>query len=85
MMISPFTVSQSALMKRINHKLAHEGQRLHKKRGRRFREQSGDYYLMNFVRNTDVAMHVDPERLGRELGVLSEYETVASDDQGARS
>ncbi len=36
----------------------------------------GEWYIVNFNRNTIVAGHVDPEELGRELGVLRDWERL---------
>ena len=78
MNVSPFTVSQSALVKRLNRKLADDGEYLHTLRGMRAFHDLGRYYILRDGNNI-VATHVDPEALGRELGVLRSYETVAEE------
>ena len=75
---SPFTVSQSALVRRINRALAPELTRLRKTRGDRWRGDLGDYYVVDDLQNRIIAPHVDPEAFGRELGVLSKHERVAA-------
>src|SRR2546427_6580977 len=66
----------SALIKRINRKLRHEGEMLHRARGD-WDSNVGDYYISN-DNNWLVACHVDPVECGHELGVLSqgEYEAI---------
>ena len=71
------TVTRPALLKRINRTLNHSGERLAITRGDRWRGELGDYYVIDFNRNTIVAQHVDPEELARELGVLRADELVA--------
>ncbi|HKZ10382.1 MAG TPA: hypothetical protein VJL61_06720 [Rhodanobacteraceae bacterium] len=73
------SISERALLKRINQHLASEGQRV-----RRFRcdardwELRGEYCLCDTSRNSLLAKAIDLEAFGRELGVISECEGVAS-------
>jgi hypothetical protein len=69
-------VTMRALLQRINRRLAPELQGVKKLRGERARVELGDFYIIDFNRNFVLAAHVDPEELGRELGVLREYERV---------
>lgn len=71
-------VSLSALMKRINRRLRANDEMLRTTRGERARLDLGDYYVHDFRRNLALDTHVDPERLGRELGVLREHERVCA-------
>jgi hypothetical protein len=68
-------VTMRALIQRINRKLAKEdfgppGEQLRKSK------RSGVYYIINFRGNYVTHMDVDVEGLGRELGVLREWEQV---------
>jgi hypothetical protein len=72
-------ISLNALEKRINRNLAQNGEAL-----RQCRETSrwyldlGDHYIVDIFRNAISDKHVDIEALGRELGVLSASEQLAS-------
>ncbi len=70
------TLTTSTLIKRINRRLRQDGESLHVTRGGRSWSDLGNYYVRNFERNFIVAQHVDPEELGRELGVLRADEKV---------
>ena len=69
-------ISESALISRINRRLAREDEQLHKSRGARCLLELGEYFVRDCNRNFIVAHNVDPEQLGRELGVLKHYEQV---------
>jgi hypothetical protein len=69
-------VTLRALLQRINRKLGKEDERLVTARGEKARVELGDYYILNVNRNWLVSQHVDPETLGRELGVLRAWEAV---------
>lgn len=71
-------VSLRALIARINRKLAHDRKMLKVARGAEFRSKVGDYYVVNFMDGTIKSPHdLDPEQLGRELGVLKDWEKVS--------
>jgi hypothetical protein len=36
----------------------------------------GRYYILDFKHNSVVKRHVDPEALGRDFGVLKDYELL---------
>jgi hypothetical protein len=73
-------LSNSAVIQRINRKLAHEDQRLCTLRTpSRWQSSLGDYYIVDH-RNNIVASHVDPTALALELGVLQLWETVTDDE-----
>jgi hypothetical protein len=72
-------VSRRALLARINRALRKEGEVLKATRADRWRGDLGDYYTVDTDRNAIVAQHVDPEELGRRLGVLADYEEVRDD------
>jgi hypothetical protein len=68
-----YPLSRRALVRRINRRLAHEGQKLYTSRGDRQRAALGNYYVGGkFL----LLSHMNLTRLGRELGVLSEFEEV---------
>jgi hypothetical protein len=71
------TVTMSALIRRINRKLGREDEKLRKTRGgmQAFLDL-GDYWVHDLRSNFVCRTHVDPEELGRELGVLDAVETV---------
>lgn len=69
-------IKSSTLVKRINRTLAVETQILRKTRGQRARLDLGDYYIHDRSRNLALDTYVDPESLGRELGVLNPHESV---------
>jgi hypothetical protein len=49
-------------------------------RGARAKSDLGRYYIVNFMRSWIVAHDVDPEAVGRELGVLEDYEQLVEDE-----
>lgn len=81
-------VSESALIRRINRKLAHEGRMGHRLRKARVHvdrhsgyayEDSnvGRFFVIDIASNFILATHCDLEGLGRELQVLDANETLA--------
>jgi hypothetical protein len=72
-------VTMRALIQRINRKLTTErGYVIKKTRGNRWRGELGDYYAVDPKRNCVVSEYIEPEDLGRELGVLRDWEKVRS-------
>ncbi|HEY6131822.1 MAG TPA: hypothetical protein VIV27_07370 [Halioglobus sp.] len=69
-------VSMIGLLHNINQKLAQDRLELRKSRNSRSVNKCGEYYAVN--QNGDVlfAKDVNPELWGRELGILSEYDSV---------
>jgi len=76
--MSQKSVTMTALISRINRKLKPDHETLKVTRGERLRQNVGDFYVLDVNRNCIVQQHSDPERLGRELGVLKDYEEVAN-------
>jgi hypothetical protein len=85
-------VTMRALLQRINRKLAKNEKSSGTRGGGRgskllacretspaFREL-GAYYSIDVGRNHISERHVDPEKLGRELGVLQPWEKVAEEE-----
>lgn len=71
------TVSEFAVRRRINRRLAQDGQRLHtSSRFRRCISDTGSYYITSIRQNTIEVAHVDLESLGHELGVLKPWEVM---------
>jgi hypothetical protein len=70
-------VSPRALARRINRKLAKEDRQMRKNRV--WDHNLGDYYVVEVSCNFIVGTHIDPEDLGRELGVLHEREALAAE------
>jgi hypothetical protein len=69
------TVSESALLRRINRRLAHEGERMCIPRGQH--NQLGPYYIVN-DRNVITAYGCDLETVARELNVIGCDERLAA-------
>jgi hypothetical protein len=67
-------VSMRALIARINRRLRDDGEVLKAARSERVASSIGLFFIVR--RNKLAIQHVDPEKLGRELGVLSEWESV---------
>jgi len=65
------------LIARINRKLVHQDEVLKIPRSERMRSDCGEFYLVNTEFNCICGKHIDPEGLGRELGVLKPFEGVA--------
>ena len=69
-------VSMRAVIARINRRLRPNGEMLKVMRGRA-RDSVGDYCIVNFQRNWIANPNVDPEMVGREMGVLEDWEVVS--------
>lgn len=68
-------ITQRALIQRINRALKDNDESLKKTRGAAMELECGEYYILSF-RNVVMNKHVDPEELGRSLGVLKPHERV---------
>lgn len=71
-------VSTRAIIQRINRKLRPDLEALKVSRTERMRLDVGQYYIIDYHINAIQHHNVDPEALGRELGVLKEWEEVRS-------
>jgi hypothetical protein len=69
-------VTERALVARINRKLAHDREQMHRTRGERWRGDLGDYYITETRTRALIAARCTPEGVGREIGVLRHGETV---------
>jgi hypothetical protein len=67
------------LHQRINRKLAAKGQTLRKTRAR-WQHNLGDYYVVDLSRNFIVEKVRNLEALGREVGALEPWESLADED-----
>ena len=67
-------VTRRALLQRINRRLKDEGEVVYAARGTQARRDLGDYYRLDLSRNAVIEKDVNPEALGRKLGVLQQYE-----------
>ena len=65
-------ITKRALVQRINRHLRGRNEALRGKRG----VNTGEYYLVDFGRNTVIEDSVAIEKLGWELGVLKPYERL---------
>jgi hypothetical protein len=70
-------VTMRALLQRINRALKKEREQLKRTRGgmQAFLDL-GDFWIHDWNGNAVARSHVDPEELGRKLGVLHEWEQV---------
>ena len=69
-------VSERAIIQRINRKLKPDLEALKVARNERMRLDVGQFYIINYRMNAVIHRDVDPEALGRELGVLKAWEEV---------
>lgn len=70
-------ITTSALVKRINRRLARVGQRLRTTRGIQMLLDVGEYYVIDVSGNFIVEKFVDIEQLAQRLGVLRPWEQAA--------
>jgi hypothetical protein len=70
-------VSMRALVQRVNRQLAKKGEQLRAARGEGARQDVGDFFIISVAENILVRKEVNLEELGRELGVLQPWESVA--------
>lgn len=76
------TVSQRALIQRINRALKKEHQAVKIPRGQRMQQDVGDYYLLDYSRNFVVNADrygLDLESFARELEVMEDWEALETD------
>lgn len=68
-------VSTRALMQRLNRAMRDDERMVKATRGERARIDLGWYYVLDWNRNSVVDTNVDLAALGKEYGVLKDYET----------
>ena len=81
------TVTLRALVQRINRHLKKDGEQLMKAR-ERDKDRQGNYrqggfgpwYIVDFNLKGVIDVDIEPEELGRELGVLRPWETLEGDE-----
>jgi hypothetical protein len=69
------SVTDRALLQRINRVVAKDGLRL--KKSKRGQSKLGDFYIINTKSNVLVSVNVDIEALGRKHGVLAAWEELS--------
>jgi hypothetical protein len=80
------TVSERALIQRINRKIGGYdrrtctawGERLHKTRGDRSWSDLGPFYTIDWNSNVIGDTHINLEQYGREVGALAERESLSN-------
>ena len=70
------TVSESALIRRVNRRLAHDEEQLHKSRSEREAFDLGEFYVRDCRINGIIMTNVDLEGLAREMGALAPDERL---------
>ncbi len=74
-------VSRRAFVQRLERRLARDGKSiLTSREGTWARKELGEFYIVNARAQRVVEDHVDPEALGRELGVLKPFERLVGGD-----
>ena len=71
------TVTESALVRRLNRKL-NKDYRSVRKSGKRAEHDLGTYYLLDTYNNSVVDTFLDLEEMGKQYEVLDEWEKVAA-------
>jgi len=69
-------VSEKAVIARINRRLAHIEQKLHK--SRRWDSDVRNFYIIAWRFNTLVAAYDSLDQVARDIGVLEDYETLVN-------
>jgi hypothetical protein len=69
-------VSQAALLRRVNRKLAAEGKQLRRTRGTRAIVELGIWHVIDSERGLVAESSVEVESLARRIGVLREWELL---------
>ena len=65
-------ISKGALLQRINGLLAQRNEMVRKtKHGKKWHDDLGDYYIIDYNHNKVVERHVDLVKKGKELGVIN--------------
>jgi hypothetical protein len=69
-------VTLRSVIARINRKLKPDLEALKMARGDRMRLNVGHFYVVDYKMNAVTRVRVDPEQMGRDLGVLKPFEEV---------
>jgi len=72
-------ITERALIQRINRKLKQDGEQLRAARSQRMETSVGRHYIVNVERNFIAYQNVDPEELGRKLGVIQPWEELEAE------
>jgi len=73
-------ITTRAMIQRINRRLAKDERILKAARSQRTEQSVGKFFVVDLARNLIVEQDVDPETLGRKLGVLDKWEMVQDDE-----
>lgn len=69
-------ITQRELVQRINQKIAKNIEGVKKSRGGESHNETDEYYTIEFDQNKITTTDVDLEKLGKELGVLKDFEEL---------
>jgi hypothetical protein len=69
-------ITEQELVRRINRKLALNVEGLEKSSGGQSHNATGDNYIIEFNHDKIITTNVDLENLGKELGVLRDFEEL---------
>ena len=69
-------ITQRELVRRINQKLAKNIEEVMESRYGESNNETDEYYTIEFDQNTITTTNVDLEKLGKELGVLKDFEKL---------
>lgn len=72
-------ITERALMQRINRKLKQDGKQLRTARNEAVERDMGRYFIVDMNRNAITTRRVDPEKLGRKLGVMQPWEALKTE------
>lgn len=75
------TVSERALVQRVNRKIKDDRLVLKRSRGARMIDDVGRFYLLNFYRNILIGKDLDLEAYARQVGALQLYEELEEHDR----
>jgi hypothetical protein len=71
------TVSRTALIARVNRRLAQQGEVLRRcPENRRDYHSLGDFFVVDIARNAVILKHVDLQKLAKRLGAIKASERI---------
>ena len=69
-------ITQRELVRRINQKIAKNIEGVKKSKDGETHNETDEYYTIEFDQNNIITTDVDIEKLGKELGVLKDFEKL---------
>jgi len=69
-------ITQRELVRRINQKIAKNIEGVKKSKDGEAHNETDEYYTIEFDQNNIITTDVDIEKLGKELGVLKDFEKL---------